>query len=119
HHRVNAQAFELVGRLDGRLTVDEILQSLLNRQGDAAPSQNDVIRILGQLTDAGLVQAEVTPDVRQILHVGEERQRKEKRTRLNPLSFRLGLFNPSALLETLYPRIRGLFKVQTLMAWMV
>ncbi|RTL30913.1 MAG: PqqD family peptide modification chaperone [Burkholderiales bacterium] len=119
HHRVNAQAFELVGRLDGRLTVDEIWQSLLNRQGDAAPSQNDVIRILGQLTDAGLVQAEVTPDVRQILHVGEERQRKEKRTRLNPLSFRLGLFNPSALLETLYPRIRGLFKVQTLMAWMV
>ncbi|MGQ0599086.1 PqqD family peptide modification chaperone [Aquabacterium sp.] len=119
YHRVNAQAFEVVGRLDGRLTVDEIWQSLLHQQGDAAPTQHDVIRILGQLTDAGLVQAEVTPDVRQIMDMGEERLRREKRTRLNPLSFRLGLFNPSALLERLFPLVRGLFTPTVLAAWFV
>lgn len=117
YHRVNAQAFELVGRLDGRLTVDEIWQSLLQQQGDAAPSQNDVIRILGQLTDAGLVQAEVTPDVRQMVDMGEERLRREKRTRLNPLSFRLGLFNPSAMLEQVFPRVSGLFTPKALVVW--
>ncbi len=117
YHRVNAQAFELVGRLDGRLTVDEIWQSLLQQQGDEAPSQHDVIRILGQLTDAGLVQAEVTPDVRQMMDMSEERLRKEKRTKLNPLSFRLGLFNPSAMLEQLFPHVRGLFNPSAFVAW--
>ncbi len=117
YHRVNAQAFELVGRLDGRLSVDEIWQSLLQQQGDVAPTQHDVIRILGQLTDAGLVQAEVTPDVRQMMDMGEDRLRRERRSRLNPLSFRLGLFNPSALLERLYPRVKRVFTLSGLAWW--
>ena len=37
HHRVNAHAYQLVGRLDGRLTVEEIWQHLLRLQGDTAP----------------------------------------------------------------------------------
>ena len=103
YHRVNAQAYELVGRLDGRHSVDEVWAVLLDQLGDEAPSQHDVIRILGQMTDAGLIQAEVAPDVRQLVREGNDRQHKEKRAKLNPLSFRLGLFNPSALLERLVP----------------
>lgn len=117
HHRINAQAFELVGRLDGRASVDEIWQTVLQIQGDEAPTQHDVIRIIGQLTDAGLVQAEVSPDIRQMQRVNEERGRKEKRARLNPLSFRLGLFNPSALMTLLYPRLKGLLTPQAFTAW--
>lgn len=119
YHRVNAQAFELVGRLDGRLSVDEIWQALLQRLGDEAPTQHDVIRIVGQLTDAGLVQAEVTPDVRQMMSVDEDRGRRERRARLNPLSFRLGLFNPSSLMEYLYPRLKGLLTLPALAVWAV
>lgn len=103
YHRVNSQAYELVGRLDGRHSVEEVWSVLLEQFGDEAPSQNDVIRILGQMTDAGLIQAEVAPDVRQLVRDGHERHRKEQRSRLNPLSFRLGLFNPSAMLERLVP----------------
>lgn len=117
HHRVNAQAFELVGRLDGRSTVDEIWQGLLERQGDAAPTQNDVIRIMGQLTDAGLVQAEVTPDVRTMLSTDQGRRQRERRARLNPLSFRLGLFNPATLLEWVYPRLQWLLTARALALW--
>ena len=119
YHRVNAHAFELVGRLDGQSSVDDIWHGLLRRQGDEAPTQNDVIRIMGQLTDAGLVQAEVTPDVRQMVSATEERTKRERRARLNPLSFRLGLFNPSSLLEVVYPRLRGLLTVPALLIWAV
>ena len=55
HHRVNAQAYQMVGRLDGLRSVDEVWQILLEQCGDEAPSQHDVIRILGQMTDAGLI----------------------------------------------------------------
>lgn len=116
-HRVNAQAYELVGRLDGRFTVDEIWQVLLGRLGDDAPSQHDVIRILGQLTDAGLVQAEVTPDVRQMLAADEQRAQREMRSRLNPLSFKLGLFNPSAMLERLQPLVNLVFRPWVVALW--
>lgn len=118
-HRVNAQAYELVGRLDGRFTVDEIWQVLLSHLGDDAPSQHDVIRILGQLTDAGLVQAEVTPDVRQMLAADEQRSQREQRSRLNPLSFRLGLFNPSSMLEKLQPVVRRLFRPWVGLLWLL
>lgn len=98
HHRVNAQAYQMVGRLDGQRSVDEVWQILLEQCGDEAPSQHDVIRILGQMTDAGLIQAEVTPDVRRMVQADDERQRKKRRARLNPLAFRMPLFNPSMLI---------------------
>ena len=85
HHRVNAQAYQLVGRLDGRLSVDQVWQALLNLQGDRAPTQHDVIRILGQMTDAGLIQAEVTPDVRQHVQAHEQAQQRQARARLNQI----------------------------------
>ena len=119
HHRVNAQAYELVGRLDGRHTVDAVWSQLLAQFGDDAPSQHDVIRILGQMTEAGLIQAEVMPDVRQMVHSDETRQRKERRARLNPLSFRLSLFNPSALLESLAPLGRLLWTSWATALWLL
>jgi putative peptide zinc metalloprotease protein len=119
HHRVNAQAYQLVGRLDGRLTVDQVWQMLLNLQGDRAPSQHDVIRILGQMTDAGLIQAEVTPDVRQHIHAHEQAQQRQARAQLNPMSFRMGLFDPSALLERIRPLGRLMWSRWAQLLWLV
>lgn len=117
HHRVNAQAYELVGRMDGRMSVAEAWQMLIDRMGDDAPSQHDVIRILGQMTEAGLIQAEVLPDVRELMRADEGRLNKERRARLNPLSFRLGLFNPSRLLEVLAPVGRIMWSNWVMWPW--
>lgn len=119
HHRVNAQAYQMVGRLDGQRSVDEVWQILLEQCGDEAPSQHDVIRILGQMTDAGLIQAEVTPDVRRMVQADDERQRKKRRARLNPLAFRMPLFNPSMLIERLSPLSRYMWSPWTQVAWLV
>lgn len=119
HHRVNAQAYELIGRLDGRHSVDEVWQVLLERLGDDAPTQHDVIRILGQMTDAGLIQAEVVPDLMQLIRTEGQRNQREKRTRLNPLSFRLGLFNPSWLLERAAPLCRAVWSPWVQWPWLL
>ena len=119
HHRVNAQAYQLVGRLDGRLSVDQVWQALLTLQGDRAPSQHDVIRILGQMTDAGLIQAEVTPDVRQHMQVHEQTQAQQARARLNPLAFRMGLFDPSSMLERIRPLGRWMWSRWAQALWLV
>jgi putative peptide zinc metalloprotease protein len=119
HHRVNAHAYELVGRMDGRCTVDQVWQLLIEQLGDEAPSQHDVIRILGQMTEAGLIQAEVLPDVRELLLADEKRLQREQRSRLNPLSFRLGLFNPSSLLERVAPLGRVMWAPWAQALWLV
>ncbi len=98
-HRVNERAYELIGRLDGQRSVGELWSVLIKLYGDAAPTQSEVIRILGQLTEAGLVQAEVTPDVRAQSARRQQSERRAARARLNPLSFRLPLFDPTAVLE--------------------
>lgn len=109
HHRVNKQAYELVGRMDGRHSVNDIWHVLLAQMKDDVPSQHDVIRVVGQMTDAGLIQAEVTPDVDHLVGKMQHRQAQEKRARINPMFFRLGLFNPSLMLERLAPWARGLW----------
>jgi putative peptide zinc metalloprotease protein len=107
--RLNAAAWELAGRLDGRLSLDELWRALLAAQGDDAPTQGEVLRVLARLTDAGLVQAEARPDLVRIDAAQRERQGRQRRARLNPLAFRVGLFDPSALLQRLQPLGRLLF----------
>ena len=109
HHRVNKQAYELVGRMNGNHSVNDIWHVLLEQMKEDVPSQHDVIRVVGQMTDAGLIQAEVTPDVDHLVGQTQLRQAREKRTRINPMFFRLGLFNPSYLLERLAPWGRWLW----------
>ncbi len=118
-HRVNAQAYELIGRLDGQRSVGELWNVLIKLHGDAAPTQTDVIRILGQLTEAGLVQAEVTPDVRQMAARRQKSEKQARRARLNPLSFRLPLFDPTALLERCDGLARFVFNHAMLWLWLV
>jgi putative peptide zinc metalloprotease protein len=116
-HRINAQAYEVVGRLDGRQSLEELWRALLDQLGDDAPSQSDVLRILGQLTEADLLQAESVPDIRRLAEHGNKRARAEQRARMNPLSFRVTLFDPSALLQRLDPLAHALFNRWAAIAW--
>ena len=49
HVRFNAGAYELIGRLDGERSVQEIWELLQASQGDNALTQDEVIQILTQL----------------------------------------------------------------------
>jgi putative peptide zinc metalloprotease protein len=117
-HRVNERAYELIGRLDGQRSVGELWSVLIKLHGDAAPSQSEVIRILGQLTEAGLVQAEVTPDVRALSARREQTERRAAWSRMNPLSFRLPLFDPTALLERCDGLAHALLRPAVLWLWL-
>lgn len=118
-HRVNAHAYELVGRLDGELSVDRLWRELLAQRGDDAPSQDDVLRILGQLAEADLLQAENVPDIARLSARSRQREAAQQRARVHPLSFRITLFDPSALLRRCDGLARHLFSRVTLVLWLV
>jgi len=117
NHRVDEGAFHFIGRMDGGRTVDEIWHSLLNSLSEKAPTQDETIEILCQLSETGLLQCEITPDVAELFRRGRQRVRKRRMSMLNPLSFRVPLFDPDRVLDRLAPLGRVLFSPLAAIVW--
>ena len=118
-HRLNPPAHYLVGLMVGRLTLQELWDAAAQRFGDEAPTQDEVIQLLGQLHAADLVQSEGAPDVDELL-------RRARRTRnrtlmaklLAPLAIKVPLFDPDRMLERWLPWFRPLFGRAGALLWL-
>ena len=119
HHRVDENTFHFIGRMDGQRSTDEIWHSLLNKLGENTPTQDETIEILCQLSDNDLLQCEITPNVAELFRRRFEKNRKRRIAMLNPLAFRVTLFDPDKLLERLAPLSRALVHPAALAAWVV
>ena len=62
-HRFTPAAHYVIGLMDGGRSVDEIWALATDELGDDAPTQDELIRLLGQLHSADVLQADVPPDV--------------------------------------------------------
>ncbi len=109
HHRLDALAWEVVSRLDGRISMDALWRQLLDQLGEKAPSQHDIIRLVGSLHQADLIQAAMTPDSEELFYRREKRQRQQRQSLVNPFAFRAKLFDPTRLLDALAPLSGWLF----------
>jgi putative peptide zinc metalloprotease protein len=117
HHRVNQNAYQFIGRMDGNRTVQEIWDVLVEDLGDDAPTQDETIQILCQLSDADLLQCEATPDVADLFRRRDERSSKKRQSMINPFAFRVPLFDPAAVLDRFMPLARMLFNPVMLLVW--
>jgi putative peptide zinc metalloprotease protein len=106
--RINRSAYELIGRFDGRTSVNQAWTLLLEKLGDNAPTQDEVVRIVARLAESELVQLETKPDLEGLFRKRAERSRR-RRPWVNPLAVSLPLFDPTRLLERLEPAARWLF----------
>ena len=98
--------------------MDSLWRHVHARLGEAAPTQAEVMRLLAQLSEAELVTVDALPELELLLR---HRRRKELRRKLavaNPLSFKVPLFDPSAVLNILLPLVRPVFTAWGLLAWL-
>jgi putative peptide zinc metalloprotease protein len=117
HFRLNAGAYRFIGLCDGERNVQTIWQSLVDTVGEGAPTQGEVISLLGRLSDAGMLQTEVSPDVESMFDGQAKRTRKQTLARLNPLFFRVSLMDPTTILRRIQPWLGGLFNRWMLLLW--
>src|SRR5690349_19942720 len=61
--RLNPAAYALAGRCDGRTSVEGLWQAELARAGDDAPTQDETLRLLAQLSRAGMLQFDSAPNL--------------------------------------------------------
>src|SRR5260221_451062 len=118
-HRFDARAYFVIGMMDGQRSMQSIWDAAVERYGDEAPTQEEMIRLLGQLHLADIVQCEATPDVDELLR---RTHRISSRTRLArwmaPLAIKIPLFDPDRLLERWLPWYRPLFGPVGALVWL-
>lgn len=118
-HRFNPPAYYVVGLMNGHRTVQQIWDAATARFGDDAPTQDETIRLLGQLHMAELLQTEVPPDVAELLRRSRKGRPKIWMQNLrSPLAMRFPLIDPDRLLERWLPWYRPLFGWAGALVWL-
>lgn len=117
--RLNPVAYHFVALLDGRRTVEEAWELTLARYGDDAPTQNEVITLLGQLNQLNLLRSNETTDAHPLLARHTRQQvRRWTGQAMSILFLQLPLFNPHHLLNVVGPFVRPLLSRVGLVLWL-
>ena len=110
HHRFNQAAYNFIRQIDGSRSISEIWQALNEELGDDAPTQDDVIRLLGTLHFANFLHTNITADIEKLIDRRKKERKQLFKTRFgNPLALRFPLLDPDAFLSRYLPYVAPLF----------
>ena len=73
-HRFSPAAHHFIGLMDGQRSVQQIWEATSTHLGDAAPTQEEVIRLLGQLHSADALLCDVPPDSMEVFRRHERHE---------------------------------------------
>jgi len=110
NHRFSAKAYQIVGLMDGKRNIDQIWNQVADYLGDYAPTQNEVIQLLGQLYAADLLQSSQIPDIEELYQRHQQQgAQKLKQKFHNPLVQKFSLWDPDNFLQQYLPLIRKIY----------
>ena len=100
YFRVSDAAYHFLAMLDGRRTVGQVWRICMERFGDAAPTQGEVIDLLGRLYASNLLQGNLAPDAQALFKRHQKRVWREVRGAMGNLLFvRIPLWDPDRFLD--------------------
>jgi putative peptide zinc metalloprotease protein len=118
-HRFAPAARVFLAAMDGRRSVQALWEMAQRQLGDDAPTQDDVINLLGQLHAADLLRSDVSPDAAEVFERGQAAVKSQRqRSYMNPMAIRLHLLDPDRLLNRLSGPIRVLWSRWGLALWL-
>lgn len=118
--RLNERAYAVLGRLDGDLTLEEILEHANEDDTDHPLSTDEITALIGQLNSAEVLRGGLPIDAQDLFRQYKSQQRrKRQRTLMNPLSIKIPLLDPDRFLTKLTPLARVLFSWIGLWFWVL
>ena len=118
--RFTPAAYQIIGLMDGKRTVQEIWDTVRERFGEEAPTQEEVIRLLSQLHAVDALQADVVPDTSELLKRFEKRRfGKWKQNLRSPLFMRIPLIDPERFLTRYRWMARPFFSWAGAILWLI
>jgi putative peptide zinc metalloprotease protein len=117
-YRLNPVAHDFVGMLDGHRDVETAWNASLQKFGDAAPTQNEIIQLIGQLYQSNLLSLDASPETEQLLRRGRERlKRKAAAQAIGIMYLKVRAFNPDRILTACEPVLRPILNRYGFIAW--
>ncbi len=116
--RIPLDAYHFLSRLGPHRTVDEVWREGLERDGDHAFSQEEVVQLLAQLNHSNLLLFD-TPGIADSLfeRFRKRRRRETKAQLLGFLAIKIPLLDPDRMLDHAMPLIRLLYGKVGLVLW--
>ena len=100
NHRFNASAYALIGKMNGQRSVQQLWEEADKVSVDQAPTQDEVIRLLGELHEADLIQSDILPSTAELFRqVQGQQQHAWKKQVANPFLLRFPLWDPEQFLQ--------------------
>lgn len=116
-HRLDTATWRVLRCFDGRRSVAQIWEAA--QQAPDAPTQDEIVHLLGQLNASDLLGFDVTPDVQELFERGQKQRRQRWRSRLlNPMSLRFPLWDPDAWLGRRVDALRHVPSIVVALAWL-
>lgn len=117
-HRFSPAAHYFIGLMDGVRTVQELWDATSAKLGDQAPTQEEAIRLLGQLHAADALLCDVPPDSLEVFRRHQQHERMLWKRRLwSPLALRFPLLDPDRFLQRTLPFVQPLFGWVGVLLW--
>ncbi len=118
--RLAGPAYRFIGLLDGKRSVGEAWNLANEQLGDDAPTQGEVIQLLGQLYTSNLLQAEVPADTHALFARYKQRKQREITSYLMNIMFsRIPIWDPDHFLNKILPLVSWIFSPVGLVVWLV
>ena len=117
-HRFTPAAHHLIGLMNGERTVAEIWSLASDRLGDDLPSQDETIRLLGQLYRANTLMTNAASDIDELVARDASVRRREFWANFrSPLAIKVPLWDPERFLTSAMPAVRFIFSVWGVVGW--
>lgn len=118
--RISANAYHFIAMLDGKRTVGETWQICNEQFGDNAPTQGEVIQLLGQLYCSNLLYVELAPDTASLFNRYQTRVKRQVQGFLTNLLFiRIPLLDPDRFLKRWINMVDRVFTPAGLLLWLI
>lgn len=106
-HRFTPAAYQVIGRLDGRRSLGQIWEEVSQSLGEAMPTQQELVELIGRLHAANVVTGRGDVDIDEMCrrYIRHRRARWMQMLR-SPLAIRIPLFDPERFIAWTYPWVR-------------
>lgn len=117
--RMSSDGYYFIAMLNGKRTVAEVWQTCNEQLGDRAPTQGEVIQLLGQLYCSNLLYADLAPDTASLFNRYKTRIKRQIQGFFSNLLFiRIPLLDPDQFLDRWITIIGKVFSPIGLLLWL-
>ena len=118
-YQIGTNEYTFIASLDGKQTVRQVLDRVQQIHGDDFLTQDEAIAISQWLVNSNLVQSGNANVTKRLDQQAKLVSKQKLMGVLNPICFRLSLFNPNRLLQAIAPYTKWLFSGWFAAIWVV